>query len=39
MDSVREELEKLVRNLCELEKNYNEEFISSPKGTLLNNRT
>ncbi len=39
MDFVRDELEKLVRNLCKLEENYNSEFVSSPLGSLLNNRT
>ena len=35
MDFVRDELEKLVRNLCKLEENYNSEFVSSPLGSLL----
>ena len=37
MDYIREELEKIVNNLHELEKNYTTELSSSPPGSLLNN--
>lgn len=38
MDFVRDELEKNVRNLHELEENYTRELADCPSGTLLNNR-
>ena len=38
MDFVREELQIIVRNLHELEKNYITELADSPSGNLLNNR-
>ena len=39
MDFVRDELEKLVRSLSDLEKNYIEELERCPSGSLLNNRS
>lgn len=38
MDFIREELEKIVRNLFIIEENYTKELRNSPPGSLLNNR-